>query len=732
MNKIDLSIIITMHAEGILVHRTLASVRRAAAHLAQQNISYELILHADNPTPATDEYLAVHKEHLNDVTLLINHFGDLGQSRNAAVKKAQGKYITFIDGDDLMSEWWLVKGYQFLELQPYGQYIAHTEKTIEFGGADALVIKHGEINQETDTLLSVFANRWNSIIMAPRPLLLEEPYTPNSPGFGYEDWHFNCRMIARGIHNVLIPETVIFVRRKESNSEWLRQIQSRAVLRANPLFSFDRIRKIEMLSNDAEAGTAGVAITPPMSKKQKLKAKAAPIIKKSPGAERYLRKLYGLTRKAAHTAHNTLAETSVPSWLQQEWRAMHSIDKQVFPSEHLLKHIPTYDSLTPDHYKTGEAFKKIIDRTTNNSYDYIIFVPWLMRGGADLIAIYYANEIKKLRANKNVLVVATLPQDSPWAAKLENVDFIPFGTLTEGLGIEVQYRLLEQLIENSGATHLHIINSELAYNFAYSHEQYIKSTDKTVIATSFSQSTDESGRIFGYSHTHVPKIYDLTTCITSDNQAVIDMWANEYGFNPAKLLLHRQPVFTPKLKYPDRPVIRKKLHVLWAARLSPEKQPELVAQIAKLIKDHDITIDMYGHVDEGFNTDFLNTLPSNVHYKGGYDGFFTLPLEKYDAYLYTSLFDGMPNAILEAAAAKLSIVSSGVGSIPSFITDKQDGIIVTDLTDPHPYANALITLSKDPSLLAAYSNGLHKQLLAKHSEAAYKKQITEFLHMLGY
>ncbi|HJQ09259.1 MAG TPA: glycosyltransferase [Candidatus Saccharimonadales bacterium] len=735
---IDLSVIITVHAEGILLHKTLASVHRALLPLYKKSASSEIIIHVDNPTTVTKEYVRVHKQHLSNTTIYTNHFGDLGSSRNFAVQKARGRYVTFIDADDLMSEKWLVRAYTFLESKPTGQYIAHSESTIEFGAEDSVIVKHGETNQATDTLLTVFSNRWNSIIMAPRALLLEEPYVANSPGYGYEDWNLNCRFIARGLHNVLIPKTVIFVRRKAGNSEWLRQKTNQLVLRANPLFSFNRIRNLSLSSaNETEASStaASAAVILPPSTMQRLKRRAVPLLRRVPLAERIGRKAYRMVRPVTAPAFTEPNEPAkrLPDWLVAEWRAMHTIEKQLFPSDELVRTVQIYNSLTPEHYQTGEAFKNLIDHTTHNTYHYILFVPWIKTGGADLLSVHFATNLKAVRPDKNILIIATMPTDSPWASKLpKGIDFMPFGLITQHLSQELQFRLLEQLIENSSAEYLHILNSALGYDFVATHEAYIQATNKKIIATSFSQSVDGTGRVFGYSHTHVPKAYELTTVVTTDNQAVVDMWVREYGFDPAKLIVQHTPIAIPKLKIPERPVTKNRLRVLWAARLCPEKQPELVAKIGRLLKDKPITIDMYGSADEAYGPAFLRTLPPNVRYKRPYDGFFTLPVEQYDVYLYTSLFDGMPIAVLEAAAAKLPLVSSKVGGIPDFAHHKQSGLLLPDLEQAEDYAAALTFLLEHPQLLKIYSEKLYQTLLERHTETAYKAQIQHYAKRIGY
>jgi glycosyltransferase involved in cell wall biosynthesis len=728
----SLSVIITAHAEGILAYKTLGSVRRALAPLAKRGIVSEIILHCDTPTPATTEFIETNKKALQGVRLFTNSFKDLGPSRNFGVKQAKGKYVTFIDADDLVSEFWFERAYDFLEQHEFGQYIAHTESTVEFGGSDGVIIKHGEINQATDTLLSVFANRWNSIVMAPRELLLAEPYTSNSPGYGYEDWHLNCRLILRGVHNVLIPHTAVFVRRKASESEWLRQRMSRSVLPANPLFAFDRIRAIEM--SGPNGGPDAARVVMPKSMAAQMRAMFSPMFKRVPGAERYARRLYDMALNAKNSfSGGNSSSAHIPTWLADEWRNMHTVEKQVFPTKPILLHVPIYDSITPEHYQAAQAFKELINHTTHNQYGYILFVPWLIKGGADLFAIHYANTFKQLHPDKNVLVVATVNRVSDWASKLiDGVDFMPYGTIAGKLSREVQFRLLEQLIENSGAQCLHILNSELAYNFVAAHEQYLRATNKKLVVTSFSQSTDKTGRIFGYSHTHVPQVYDLASLVTTDNEAVTKMWINEYGFDPAKLVVHHQPVELPKVEAPNRPITRGALRVLWAARLCPEKQPELVAKIGRLLQDRNIAIDMYGQPDKDFNQSFLRSLPPNVHYKGPFDGFFTLPLDQYDAYLYTSLFDGMPNVILEAAGAKLPIVSAAVGGVPELIQNEESGLLVPTLDSAEEYADALRRLYNHPDELEQFAHKLHTRLAERHAPDAYQQQIKAFLKKLDY
>lgn len=718
-----ISIIITAHAEGILIHRTLASVRRALRQL-DTTYTYEIILHADNPKAATLAYIDTHTSStLKDVRIFTNQFGDLGSSRNFAIKQARGKYVATIDADDLMSRDWLSKAIAKLEASPVPT-IAHSEYTIEFEGANSLIIKHGEIDYDTDTLLSVYANRWNSVIVASRDLLLQYPYTPNSPGYGYEDWNLNCRLIHAGVHNILIPGTAIFVRRKLMNSEWARQVQSMSVLRANPLLGFGNVRSIADPFKKAPA----ITVQPATVTRQDAVASAKSFIKRYPFAHRIAKSIKRSLKRERLPI--PAGEPRVAPWLRQEWKELHEIDRQIFPTEALMTSIPVYDTLTEDHKLAGSLYKALVDQLRFDEYEYLIFVPWLIKGGADKYTIEYANTISAI-TGKNVLVVATLNNDSPWRSKLaDKVDFLEFGKLTQYASQEIRHRLMEHIVENGNVKALHVINSEFGYDFVRLHENYITSSNKKVVITSFSQSVENAtGRLYGYSHTHVPFVYDVADIITSDNKAVLDMWANEYGFDPGKLYVHRQPInldlnTRKKTDY----TLGSPLRVLWAGRIAPEKLPEVAIETARQMST-EITIDMYGAQEHEYRH-VLHHLPSNVTYKGAYDGFESLEIQDYDLLLYTSLFDGMPNVILEAASAGLPIIASGVGGIPEFIEHSKDGLIVDDIRHHGEYCSAIKKVLQEPSKTESYANSAYDKITTKYSQEQYVASVRAMLEKL--
>jgi glycosyltransferase involved in cell wall biosynthesis len=89
-------------------------------------------------------------------------------------------------------------------------------------------------------------------------------------------------------------------------------------------------------------------------------------------------------------------------------------------------------------------------------------------------------------------------------------------------------------------------------------------------------------------------------------------------------------------------------------------------------------------------------------------------LEEYGAFLYTSLWDGIPNVLLEAAGADLPIVSSNVGGIGELI-DVDTGWLIESLQSEDPYVDALREIRDAPPLVESRLTNMRERLKRRHS-----------------
>jgi glycosyltransferase involved in cell wall biosynthesis len=102
-------------------------------------------------------------------------------------------------------------------------------------------------------------------------------------------------------------------------------------------------------------------------------------------------------------------------------------------------------------------------------------------------------------------------------------------------------------------------------------------------------------------------------------------------------------------------------------------------------------------------------------------------LQLCDVYLQPSLWDGMPNALLEAMAAGCGCIGSDAGGIPEIITPGVDGVIVPRW-QLHRLADAVMEwLDADPAYRAQIRNAARQCAMAEFTFEGERRQLQEFL-----
>jgi len=216
---LDLTLIVNAHAEGSLLIPTLKSARMAVEKVRGSGLSIEFIVVADNPNNET----------LDLVKLLAPEYGftveeiavkDLGLARNAGLKFAKGEIIAFMDGDDLMSENWLLQGFRVAKkLGP--NVVLHPEMNYLFGNGKTYIYLHRDMDSPAfNERVLVLQNYWTALTIGHRETYEKFPYEPNTmkDGWGYEDWGWNILTISEGIKHKTVPNTAHYIRKKKSGS----------------------------------------------------------------------------------------------------------------------------------------------------------------------------------------------------------------------------------------------------------------------------------------------------------------------------------------------------------------------------------------------------------------------------------------------------------------------------------------------------------------------------------
>lgn len=707
-----ISIVITAHSEGLLAHKTMLSIKRACRELEQHAITYEVIISIDAGTIETTNYFKRYETEANHTVLHVD-YKNLSSSRNNAVTTARGAYIAFIDADDLMSANWLLAGYT---LAKQSAVIAHPEYSITFGDDNLIWKKQNSGDITEDTLMLIDNNLWDSPCLARREIFVEHPYVNNGNGFGYEDKQFNSETIAAGVAHVVAPETILFVRRKITGSMLGQAISDRVTIAPTSLLTYKRISALNVSDTRADN------IVPPGSMYNKLlsgsKKQSLRSIKKlhslSKNNAYYSKIIQPLQQYRKEQISNNL-HAKFPDWLVHEWREIHHIDNTIFPSRAALRSMPWYNA---QNVAPGLAYTKLV-RSFTGEPDTLFFVPWLIKGGADMLFVNYSNELATIHPEWNINVLQTEKKDSVWMQKLsDQVGFVNLENIFRGLDLDTQYRLLAIALVQNKVKRVIIGNSQLAYDFLSLYPTLVKRLGISVYCFAFGEEFDEEGRLWGHIHTGIPRIYPLVHRIITDNTNTVNKLDNEYGFDPARFSTHYQPTAVTITK----PVItdHAPLKILWASRVCKQKRPDILKEVSNNLSTADFTIDAYGQLEEGLTPAYFDD--SRVHYRGSFDGISTIPTNDYDIFLYTSEGDGVPNVLQEITASGIPIVASNVGGIREFIQTGKTGCLVENHNDIQEYVNAIKEL-RNGQLRGTLVAGAQTLLATQFSKNSWKESI---------
>lgn len=369
----------------------------------------------------------------------------------------------------------------------------------------------------------------------------------------------------------------------------------------------------------------------------------------------------------------------------------------------------------------------------NDHYDYIMILPWIISGGADLFAINYLNTIATIKPNYKILALLTNgTRPSLPVSKLnlaDNIEVLDLSTIIENYNDQDKssLELLHSLINVLSPKTIHIMASKLGYDCVIKYGDHLRNNTK-IIFTSYNYLVNNKGEYTGYSVEELPRAYRPGDIITTDNTKSKLLWTDHYGFIENDILVHNQLFDTSRLPE-TTPTSKNGINILWAAHVRPEKNPEILLPIAESLAKDNIQIYCYGL----FNPDNwetrqnpLNTNIANLHYCGPYENFFTdINLAKYDLFLYTSHSDGTPNVVLEAGLAGLPIVSTSVGGIPNAIGS--EATLINDSNSSAEFIAAIRNVLANHEESINKARLLQKKLIKKHSKEHFIEQVKEML-----
>ena len=260
--------------------------------------------------------------------------------------------------------------------------------------------------------------------------------------------------------------------------------------------------------------------------------------------------------------------------------------------------------------------------------------------------------------------------------------------------------LISRLVINVQPKYFVSLNSYYGNEIAVKYGKQIGEASK-IYTYKFSLHQDENGVSFEAPESFYDNIHKIDKArIVTDCQNTVKDYMRVFGYGAEKFDFITMPIPVTKSKLTATSKPHKK--VLCAGRIAPDKLIKELFVISDLLKDDDISIDIYGSIDDRMAGEygvFSNLLKSysNITYKGGFDKFSDIPIQNYDILLFASRSEGLPNVVLEAIGANLFVVASDVGGVGEVIEHGINGYLINDPLDAKAYADMIRLYYKDNS-----------------------------------
>lgn len=694
----DVSLILTLHNEGKYLRRTLLSLKEATLYAQGFGISVELVAVLDRANQLTKGALSDFD--LSDFSAQqVIHVdnGSLGLSRNSGAAVAGGKYLSMCDGDDLISYNFIANMY--FDAEKKGPLTALFPQFL-VGFGDAYHVGEYLCLKDMTPLALLNIHPFVSRIFGHRDLFSVQKYADVrlSPGYAYEDWHFHCEITARGYILDVSQDTILFYRRRTD-------------------------------SLLAQADTVSVKQIPPSE------------LFKTPTFLKLCQEPYQRVKNSKHhfAGYRTRGANILRDPVTYELiAAANKIDPAVDVGRYAA--CDTYVNTTWFRINIGMAYFDICKIINGRIFDDVFIFPFFGGGGAELYALKIVQQLLAQNLSSNILFLFGEPIEKHiWLdqlpASVVTVDLASLDASLSDADLDVlSLKTIESCAPNA---RIHVRQSRFGERFfrrfrtvlQTHHCIFYRFSDMVRIENDY-RIMIPGGSVF------ISENLDYFHSVIADNETVIGNDQSRLGVQDDKWHCLRVP-HVPKV---DRRAAIEKTRraaakILWASRLAAEKRPSLIPAIArKLLHERpEITLCVFGADAFGeFDPRQLSGL-SNVSYGGPFSNFEQIAADDFACFAYTSMFDGMPNILLEAISMGIPVIAPDVGGIAEMIVDRETGILLPSLVDNDEmatqYTKAIIEVVDSPDLRAQFVDNALMRLRQHHSLEMFAQRVSEIFRL---
>lgn len=411
-------------------------------------------------------------------------------------------------------------------------------------------------------------------------------------------------------------------------------------------------------------------------------------------------------------------DLSLPKTVRQEIDDISDIEPRLSTAIAGLDTLVRYPFLSQATY-----LPKLLKGRIETDIKAIVCVPFISHGGADLISTFLFRAYQQALGIDHVLMLVT---DK---ASIDVPGWLDDGSQVVCLDDECTFSddeekliSLHTLIGRLAPEKVVNVNSHLTWRLF---ERYGRQLSSVVdlFAYLFCFDYDKQRFKVGYIPDYLPKTLACLKAVFFDNRRIVEDVKAIYGFShdQAKKL---HAVYVPAaegLISTDYAEDQSRDTVLWVGRLSLQKRPDVLVDIAQSIPGQ--MFDVYGSPGNSVvSSDIVNGKYANIRYRGVYDSLEELDLTRYSCYLNTSEWDGLPTIIIQMMALGLPIVSSSVCGITELVNDN-NGWLVDECDDHVAYVRAIRRVSVQKGLAIEKVACALNDVNAVHRWGGFYKQL---------
>lgn len=694
----DVSIVLNIHRELTYVRRTIQSLSNAAAYAAGVGLRTELILVFDRSDKATINAVKAAPFDAFSATQFIEvDHGSLGLSRNSGIAVANGEYLWLADADDLVSDNSITSMHPIARDVP--RSVVFPEYLVAFG-ADCWVARYYD-DSVVATADFAYGHPYISRIFTRKSNLdgLAFHDVQLSDGFAYVDWHFNCELRARGMRFCVAPQTLLFYRQRQGSL--LRKGNAMSIGQIPHSHLFDpKIFSERIAQEEAD---------PSRSEREERRESARTANHRSELMnDQFCRAIVMEATKIDPGINFRLIQATNNDW------------SNVFPEQHW-----------------GHQYAQICALVVGRKFSDIMLLPDLGRGESQKYVIDILNVLADADPEYRGIVVAGEAADHrDWADRLPlGTVFIDLYNSFPWLDEDARDLILLRLVTAMGnGARLHLKASSFVHRWfgrfakaiaKQTFPVYYRSIDERMMIDG---NFVELGWGFDFLSTEIENIQR----VVSDHMRIIEQDHERIGVLQEKW----HCLYASHEVMNDARREAAAFRIIWASRISKDKSPMLLPRIVRAVREviPNVNFIAAGGCDQDSEIwmEQFRTTPG-LEYFGPYDEFDALEPCGFDALLYTSAFDGLPNVVLEAMGHGLPVIAPDVGGIREAVHPGRTGWLIASQSDEdmlvQAYADAVLDLYRNWSRTRQMGEAARDLVRAQHSADRHRQQARAiFLH----